>query len=337
MQAIFDTLPGSAREKLQEVEQPEWLDPMLATLTDDYFSDEAWIYERKLDGERCLVFRHGDDLRLMSRNRKELNVRYPELEEALSGLEPQQFIVDGEIVTFEGKRTSFSRLQQRMHIQDRQEALESDIVVYYYVFDLLYLGGYDTTQLSLRERKALLRKAFEYKDPLRFMEHRNENGVEYHQEACARGWEGVIAKDATSAYVHSRSGKWLKFKCANQQELVIGGFTEPHGERIGFGALLLGYYEEDALRYAGKVGTGFDDETLQRLHEELTSLEQDSPPYEGDDEGLPSSEVHWVKPELVAEIGFEEWTEKSRLRHPRFLGLRRDKDAKDVVKEEPVT
>ena len=167
---------------------------------------------------------------------------------------------------------------------------------------------------------------------VRFTSHRNEEGEAYHREACEKGWEGVIAKDARAPYVHSRSKKWLKLKCGHRQELVVGGFTEPEGERTGFGALLLGYYDGDDLLYAGKVGTGFDDDTLESLRERLDSLERDTPPYaEGED--LPRKGVHWVTPKLVAEIGFTEWTEDHRLRHPRFLGLRRDKEAEEVVRE----
>lgn len=335
MNNIFDSLADSARKKLKEVAQPDWIEPMLATLTENYFSDQGWIYERKLDGERCLLFRNDDDLRLMSRNRQVLNERYPELEEASGSLLPNHFIIDGEIVAFDGNLTSFSRLQQRMHIHNRTEALGSDVAVYYYIFDLIFLEGYDTSQLPLRARKSLLKKAFTYDDPLRYVEHRNEDGVTYFEEACQCGWEGIIAKDATSVYVSGRSPQWLKFKCVHQQELVIGGFTEPRGERIGFGALLLGYYEGDALRYAGKVGTGFDEETLTRLHERLSALERETTPY--DDGDLPTSEVHWVTPKLVAEVGFEEWTQNNRLRHPRYLGLRNDKDAREVVKEEPLS
>ena len=178
-----------------------------------------------------------------------------------------------------------------------------------------------------------MKRAFHYADPLRYVTHRNEEGQSYFEEACSRGWEGIIAKDATSSYQHTRSQKWLKFKCVNQQELVIGGYTEPHCKRIRFGALLLGYYDRDDLQYAGKVGTGFDEETLRQLGDRLTSLERKTPPFAGND--LPDDEVHWVTPKLVAEIGFEEWTEDNRLRQPRYLGLRRDKDARDVVKEEP--
>jgi DNA ligase D-like protein (predicted ligase) len=310
------------------------MEPMLATLSHEHFSDPEWLYERKLDGERCLVFRNGDDVCLMSRNQEEINTQYPELAEAIAAMDEEHFIADGEIVAFdENGISSFERLQGRINLSTEKEARESDVDVYLYLFDILYLRGYDTTQVPLRQRKKLLEQAFSFSkaDLVCFVPHRVEEGVKYYEEACDKGWEGVIAKDGNSAYVHSRSRKWLKFKCVHQQELVVGGYTDPQGERIGFGALLLGYYEDDKLRYAGKVGTGFDDETLRDLHDRLTSLERKTPPF--DDADLPDDGVHWVTPKLVAEIGFEEWTKHNKLRHPRYLGLRRDKPAGDVVKE----
>jgi DNA ligase D-like protein (predicted ligase) len=332
MNKLFKSLTEEAREKLREVEQPDWMDPMLATLTGRRFSDKHWIFERKLDGERCLAFGQGGQVNLMSRNQKELNVHYPELVEALEQQDAQDFIVDGEVVAFKGNVTSFSRLQDRMHVDNAEEARDTGIAVYYYLFDLLYLDGYNTTRLGLRDRKSLLKRAFSFEDPLRLEVHRNKEGEAFFQEACEKGWEGIIAKQADSVYVHSRSKKWLKFKCVHRQELVIGGYTEPHGERIGFGALLVGYYQGDDLIYAGKVGTGFDNETLRRLSDRLSSLKQETPAFVEND--LPSDEVHWVEPKLVAQIGFEEWTEHDKLRQPRFQGLRRDKDPEDVVKEE---
>jgi DNA ligase D-like protein (predicted ligase) len=325
------SLAKEEREKLLEKSPPACVEPMLATLTDDRFSDPDWIFERKLDGERCLAFRNGDELRLLSRNQQTLNVPYPELVEALAGTERQKFVVDGEIVAFEGNITSFSRLQERMHVEDRQEALDSSVAVTFYLFDLLYLDGYDTTQIPLRRRKSLLKRAFSYADPLRYVAHRNEEGKNYFEVACRRGWEGIIGKDARSPYVHGRSKKWLKFKCVRQQEFVVGGYTEPQGERICFGALLLGVYEGDVLRYTGKVGTGFDESSLRRLYHRLEPLERETPPFEGQE--LPQQGVHWVTPKLVAEIGFEEWTEDGRLRQPRYLGLRRDKAPYKVVRE----
>ena len=332
---LLKSLTKEEQAKVNAQAQPEWIAPMLATLSKDRFSDPEWIFERKLDGERCITYRDGGQVRLLSRNRQELNVHYPDLAQALATLDVKQYIVDGEIVAFEGNITSFARLQQRMHIQDLEQAKKSDVKVYYYLFDLLYLDGFDTTQLPQRRRKTLLKRAFDYKDPLRYMIHRTGTGESYFDEACKRGWEGIIAKDSRKPYINGRSRAWLKFKCINQQEFVIGGYTKPHGTRAGFGALLLGYYDNDKLCYAGKVGTGFDDKTLLRLHKQLRQLNRKTPPFAGQD--LPSSEVHGVTPKLVAEIGFEEWTAENRLRQPRYLGLRTDKDPQDVVKEEPVT
>lgn len=329
----LDILSEEARGRLREREQPEWTSPMLATLTDDHFSDPEWIFERKLDGVRLLAFRRADRVRLVTRNRKDRNPAYPEIVEALEGLDRDDFIADGEVVAFEGTLTSFSRLQGRMKITDPQEARATGIAVYYYLFDLLHLDGHDVTGLALRDRKRLLEAALEFEDPLRRLPHRNEEGEAYLEEACGKWWEGIIAKRAQSEYVHGRSRDWLKFKCVNRQEFVIGGWTDPQGERVGLGAILIGYHEDEELVYAGKVGTGFDDETLEELAGRLESLERKTPPFPGD--GLPRKGVHWATPKLVAEVGFTEWTGDGKLRHPRFVGLRHDKDPDDVVREGP--
>ena len=243
-------------------------------------------------------------------------------------------ILDGEIVAFEDGVTSFAKLQNRMHIQDPEKARKSDVAVFFYLFDLLYFAGHVTTGLPQRTRKSLLKRILPFRDPLRFLPHRNGAGEAYYREACKKGWEGIIAKQAEAPYQHKRSTQWLKFKCVQQQEFVIGGFTDPKGERVGFGALLLGYYNKDQLRFAGKVGTGFDDELLRKLSDRMNSLAQEfssfSAPGEIDQRG-----VHWVAPQLVAEIGFEEWTEADKLRHPRFLGLREDKAPHEVRRETP--
>lgn len=328
-----EVLGHDARTALQEQELPEWTSPMLATLTDEPFSDPGWIYERKLDGVRVLTFRNDSQVRLLSRNRKAQNDRYPELVAAMAG-QAGSFIVDGEVVAFEGDVTSFSKLQRRSQLQDPEEARASDVEIFYYVFDLLHLNGYDITGVALRQRKNLLREALDYDDPIRYTTHRNEDGEAFLKEACESGWEGLIAKDATSTYAHSRSRSWLKLKCVHQQELVIGGFTDPQGERIGFGALLVGYYEDDELRYAGKVGTGYDDETLRQLRDRLDGLERKTPPF-ADADAIADGGIHWVTPKLVGEVGFTEWTEDGKLRHPRFLGLRDDKAPGDVVRERP--
>jgi DNA ligase D-like protein (predicted ligase) len=328
----FAHLDDEAREALERTGMPSWTNPMLATLTDERFSSEEWIYERKLDGERCLVFRDGRGLRILSRNQQRLNDTYPELAEALEAAGPERFIVDGEIVAFNGERTSFGRLQQRMGIKDPDEARARGVKVYLYLFDLIYLDHYSLESLPLRARKTVLREAFDFEDPVRYTPHRNESGETYYEEACRKHWEGIIAKKADSPYRHSRSRDWLKFKCVNRQELVIGGFTDPGGERQAFGAILVGYYESGDLRYAGKVGTGFDDETLQELHDAMAERGRDSSPFA---DQVHEKGVHWVDPELVAEVGFTEWTTEGKLRHPRYIGLRDDKAAKDVHRERP--
>lgn len=329
----FAELSPEARDRLRERGEPAWVPPMLATLTSDRFSDAAWIYERKFDGERCIAYRDGDALRLLSRNKKTLNATYPEVADALAAEPAHRFIVDGEIVAMERGETSFERLQQRMQITNADEARDSGVAVRFYVFDLLYLNGFDTTRLPLRDRKRVLRSAFTFFDPVRLTTHRDGDGVAYYRQACRRGWEGIIAKRADSAYQGRRSPDWLKFKCVNQQELVVGGWTEPAGSRTDFGALLVGYYDDGNLVYAGKVGTGYDEPTLHALGEKLHALGRNSSPFA---RGKPPSRgTHWVQPELVVEVGFSEWTRAGRLRHPRYVGLRTDKAARQVVRERP--
>jgi bifunctional non-homologous end joining protein LigD len=325
-------LPEQARRRLVATPQPSWVEPMLATLTSERFSDSGWLFEPKWDGERCLAFRHGSEIRLLSRNRKLLNVHYPELVDALAGEEAGDFVVDGEIVTFEDGRTSFARLQHRMQVQDPRQARHTGVEVWLYLFDVLHVDGYDLTRLALRDRKPVLRRLLGFRDPVRYTPHRDD-GEAYWREACAKGWEGLIAKRAAASYAYGRSHDWLKFKCVNEQEFVIGGYTEPKGSRRGLGALLLGYYDGDDLVYAGKVGTGFNEELLERLHARLETIEVDRQPFTRGQ--VPAAGAHWVRPELVAEVGFSEWTADGRLRHPRFIGLRDDKPARAVVRERP--
>jgi len=315
-------------------DEPAWLDPELATLTQERFSDPAWIYERKLDGERCLAFRAGEQTRLMTRNQKEDTSTYPEIAGALAAQRAGSFIVDGEIVAFEDGQTRFSRLQQRLGVRHPDPALIARYPAYYYIFDVLWAQDRDVRELPLRERKRILRDLLTFDDPLRFTVHRDAEGEAYYREACANGWEGVIAKRADAPYRAGRTKDWLKFKCESGQEFVIGGYTEPQGSRTGFGALLLGYYDTDGrLVYAGKVGTGFSQQTLDSMHATLAGLERDQPAF--DVGHLPRSHVHWVEPRLVGEVGFSEWTTDGQLRHPRFQGLRDDKDPAEVVRETP--
>jgi bifunctional non-homologous end joining protein LigD len=300
---------------------PTTASAMKAVLTQERFSDPDWIFERKLDGIRCIAIRDGGDVKLLSRNDLSLNGRYPAVVADLENQACKRFAIDGEVVAFEGTRTSFQALGH------------SDASIFYYVFDILWLDGEDVRDRPLRERKVLLRDALTFQNHVRFTEHRNEEGEAMFAEACSKGWEGVIAKRADSVYSAKRSKDWLKFKCEQGQELVIGGYTAPRGSREEFGALLVGHFEPDgSLRYAGKVGTGFDRATLKDLGERLRALHRDDSPFA---DAPRYRDATWVEPELVAQLGFSEWTTAGRLRHPRYQGLRFDKPAREVVREAP--
>lgn len=301
--------------------QPRWVDPMKATLTKSYFSDPEWIYEPKLDGIRMLAFKRGGEIRLLSRNKLDLSDDYPAVADALARQEGD-FILDGEVAAVQDGRTSFSLLQQ---------ARRGGVPIRYFVFDILFSDGADLRRLPLVERKTRLGKTIRWKPPLERVDHVEEEGEALYRAACEQGLEGVIAKRADSPYVGSRSKDWLKFKCSNEQEFVIGGFTDPQGARTGFGALLVGYYEDGELHYAGKVGTGYSEQTLTEIRARLDRLEVDVPTFA--ERGIRRKDVHWVRPRLVAQVGFAEWTHDGRLRHPRFLGLRNDKKAGEVVRE----
>ncbi|AKJ15148.1 ATP-dependent DNA ligase [Streptomyces incarnatus] len=332
MPGPLDALSADVRELLRPAGPGAELAaaPMLATLSDRRDFGEGWLFERKLDGVRLLAVREGDRVRLLSRTGQRLNDTYPEIVAALAAQECTDFTVDGEVVAFSGGRTDFARLQRRMGLTRRRDIEASGVAVTYYLFDLLRLAGADTRQLPLRVRKSLLRRALSFRAPLRLTPHRNAGGAELLAEACGRGWEGLIAKRADGPYRTRRSPDWLKLKCARGQEFVIGGFTEPAGSRVGVGALLLGHYDGDRLRYAGKVGTGFDRRALLDLRERLDALRRESSPF-GD--AVREARARWVEPELVAQIAFTEWTRDGMLRHPRYLGLREDKRPRDVVRE----
>lgn len=273
---------------------------MAATLTAERFDDPDWVFERKLDGIRYLAF-VGDDAKLLTRNR--IRHRHPQVEAALVAQTATNFVVDGEMVAGT-----------------------------YSVFDLLRLDGHDVTKLPLDDRKQLLRECFSWSEPLRLVEPLSEGGLAAYARACREGWEGVMAKRRDSFYEHKRSRAWLKMKCDASQELVVGGFTDPNGARVGFGALLIGYYDGDDLVYAGRLGTGFDTRLLLDLHARLRAAEIPDPPFTRGT-GLPKRGAHWVRPELVVDAAFMEWTSEGKLRHPRFLRLRDDKAPRDVVRE----
>ncbi|GGJ77813.1 ATP-dependent DNA ligase [Streptomyces camponoticapitis] len=334
MSSLLDTLPTDERRRVRSARSGALLAsaPMLATLTDRRMFGDGWIFERKLDGVRVLAVRDESGVRLLSRTGRRLDSTYPEIVDALAAQERGDFTVDGEIVAYSHGRTDFARLQQRMGISDARRARASGVAVTYYLFDLLRLDGADLTAISLRSRKSLLRRALTYRAPLRFTPHRNAGGQELLDRACANGWEGLIAKRAAGRYEARRSTGWLKLKCEQGQEFVIGGYTEPSRSRVGFGALLLGHYEDGRLRYAGKVGTGYDRATLLDLRHRLDEAPMPRSPFA---DVVKERAPHWSEPRLVAQIAFTEWTRDGMLRHPRFLGLRDDKKPADVVRERP--
>jgi bifunctional non-homologous end joining protein LigD len=286
---------------------PDWLEPMAATLTQERFISPEWVFERKLDGIRLLAFKHGSDVRLLSRNRLLQNAHYPSVVQAITNLPVHDAILDGEATGVWGR-------------QGR---------VAYHVFDVLWLDGRDVTPLPLDERRALLDK-LPLRSPLERVEALDD--PKPWERACREGWEGVIAKRRTAPYQHRRSPHWLKMKCEATQELVVGGFTDPQGGRVGLGSLLVGYFERDDFVFAGRVGTGFNTKLLLDLRARLDAIEIPKPPFTRG-VGLPRLRAHWVRPEVVVQVAFIEWTVHGKLRHPRLLGVRTDKSPREVVRE----
>lgn len=290
---------------------------MKAVLTDERPAGDGWVFERKLDGIRCLAVKDGGGTRLWSRNELALNDRCAPIAAALDADPADRFVLDGEAVTFVGGRDRFGG--------------GAGGELYYYAFDVLFAEGRDVRRLPLEERRAILEGVVAWRDPLRITDQVTGDGAALLADACAAGWEGLIAKRTGTEYVSTRSRDWLKLKCTKAQELVIGGFTAPRGSRSDLGALLVGHFEGDALRYAGKVGTGFTRDTLRDLAERLAPLVRDTSPF-APEKGIPRAAT-WVEPQLVAQVSFMEWTADGRLRHPSFLGLRFDKAAREVVRE----
>jgi bifunctional non-homologous end joining protein LigD len=280
---------------------------MAATLTRERFTSPDWIFERKLDGIRLLAFKDRHEVRLLSRNRLPQNASYPSFVEAIEALPLRDVILDGEATGMWGKREEPG----------------------YNLFDVLWLDGVDLTALPLDARRELLSK-LPLRPPLRLVQRLDD--PQPWERACKEGWEGVIAKRRDAPYEHRRSRYWLKMKSEAGQELVVGGFTEPQGKRVGLAALLVGYFEQDDFVFAGKVGTGLDTKLLLTLRERLDALQIAAPPFTRY-AGLPRLRVRWVRPELVVEVAFMEWTAHGKLRHPRLVRLRNDKPAREVTRE----
>jgi bifunctional non-homologous end joining protein LigD len=291
------------------------------------------VLERKFDGERCVARKAGSEVRLESRTGKDLTGTYPQVSAAVSAQRSRDLLLDGEVVAYEGDQTSFARLQQRLGLTRPSSEQVARFPVVYCVFDLLAVDGEDLTDRPFVERRSRLTRTIRSSSAVQHTEAWSDDSERRFAEACRSGWEGLIAKRADAPYVAGRSKDWLKLKCVWEQEFVIGGYTEPTGSRTDFGALLVGYYEQDSLRYAGKVGTGYTKATLHDLGARLRKLETAQPAFV-DARPIPRG-VHWTRPNLVAQIGFAEWTSDARLRQPRFLGLRDDKSPAEVVRERP--
>ena len=326
-------LPPEQVRALRRAEDAGFRSPMLATLTALPLPAGRWVHERKLDGVRVIATRERrGPVRLWSRNRRSADASYPEVAEALTEHGPSRFVLDGEIVAADGR---FGSLQARMHLSDPRRARATGVAIVCHLFDLLVLDDLDLTRLPLVTRRSLLAAVVRPTGPLQLSETLDGEVATLLAEACAQGWEGLIAKRADAPYRTGRSTDWRKLKCVRDQEFVVGGWTDPSGGRHGLGALLVGYHDATdpagALRYAGKVGTGFDDAALRMLRDRLDPLATSGSPFA---ERVREKGQHFVRPELVAAVGFGEWTSDGRLRHPRYQGLREDKAAADVVREQ---
>ncbi len=318
---------------------PNAIHPMLATSIDKPFDDPDWLFEIKWDGYRAIAFIDDGKLRLVSRNQNELTPRYPELKDLPKFVHAKTAILDGEVVALDEQgRASFSLMQQRTGFRPggRRGAVNADVPVLYYAFDLLYLDGYDWRKVPLEERKKKLASLLVTGGSVRYSDHYETQGKALFEMARAKGLEGILAKKRDSIYQERRSSEWLKIKIRHRLEAVIGGYTEPEGSRAHFGSIVLGLYDKQArLIHVGQAGSGFDQKTLEEVWKLLKKRETKKNPFFGEVEAL--RKVYWVKPDLVAEIEYAEWTEGAskgsgpKLRAPVFLGLRDDKNPQDCV------
>jgi bifunctional non-homologous end joining protein LigD len=343
--SAVQALPGAELKPM-----PTVIHPMLATLTAKAFDDPDWLFEIKWDGYRAVAFIEDGRVRLMSRSQNDLTAQFPELGSLPEFVKAERAILDGEIVALDDEgRSSFSLMQQRTGFRPGKRRVQrrESVPVIYYAFDLLYLDGLDLRRVALEQRKQLLRDRIKAGEVVHFSDHYAEKGLDLFEAAKQRGLEGIVAKKRSSAYEEKRSRDWLKIKITQRQECVIGGYTDPEGSREYFGALVLGLYPSTSLRagsqgrliHVGQVGTGFDQKTLKEIFARLQPLKTKQNPFYGEIGGL--RKVQFVRPEVVAEIKFGEWTHESaeggmKLRAPVFMGLRDDKPAEDCRLEEVV-
>ncbi|MFL5814089.1 MAG: non-homologous end-joining DNA ligase [Bdellovibrionia bacterium] len=327
-----------ARE-MDPVPMPDSTGLMLCTAVEEPFDDPEWIFETKFDGLRILCQFDGEDVYLFSRNGNRQELQFPEIVQALKKSLKYPALLDGEIVCLDSQgQSSFKELQQRLHIEDTGmvEARAKQHPAFAYFFDILYVDRFEVTQLPLFRRKLLLNAAVKWDQRLRRTEIHEEKGKSFFTKTCKAHGEGIVAKRKNGLYVGSRGGDWVKIKCTHRQEFVIIGYTDPKGSRPGLGALLVAYYSDDGkkLIYAGKVGTGFDTTILRDLRSRLDRITRQRAPLSDPDTDM-GTDVHWVEPLLVAEVEFGSWTHHGMLRHPRFEGLRMDKNPEEVRRETP--
>jgi bifunctional non-homologous end joining protein LigD len=299
---------------------PFRVSPMLATLADSPFKNPDWVFEEKYDGVRILAYKEGSRITLLTRNNIDRTQDFASIAEALKKLKPRTLLLDGEVIVADKKGVSRFQLLQRGTGQPQ-----------YAVFDCLYADGKDLRKQPLQARREILERSVKPASPLLLAKRLSSDGVAAFEIASRKGFEGIVAKRVMSPYISGRSREWLKVKVHQEEEFVIGGFTQPTGSRKYIGALLLGVYSGDKLRYVGKVGTGFDENTLRELHDKFQGLITKENPFPAP---IKEKDVTFLRPELVAQISFSEWTRDGRLRQPVFLGLREDKNAKEVVLRE---
>ena len=330
--AFVKDLKGAVKRPM-----PTAIQPMLASIAEDPFDDPNWLFEIKWDGYRVVSFIENGKVRMVSRNQNDLGPRYPELRELPKLVNANTAILDGEVVVLDEQgRPSFSLMQQRTGIRahGRQAAARPDLPILYYVFDLLYLNGYDLRGVGLDDRKRALRQILSSEELVRFSDHHAGQGVALFQVAKQRGLEGIVAKKCDSRYEERRSRDWLKIKITQTVDCVIGGYTSPEGARQYFGSLVLGLYNnKKQLIHVGHAGTGFNQAMLKQIFEVLKDIETRKTPFTGP---VDAKNVHWVKPERVAEVKFSEWTHETsegglKMRAPVFLGLRDDKNPEDCT------
>jgi bifunctional non-homologous end joining protein LigD len=326
-----ESLEGAVKRPM-----PSKVTPMLAVSVEKPLDNPEWLYEIKWDGYRSVAFLENGKARLMSRNHNELTGRYPELHVLPDFVKARNAILDGEVVALDREgRASFSLMQQRTGIRQhgRTKAANPDIPIVYYFFDLIYLDGYDLHKVELEDRKSLLKEVLTPSDLIRYSDHFDQ-GTSLFEAARKNGLEGIVAKHRNSCYEERRSSEWQKIKVTQTVDCVIGGFTDPEGSRQYFGSMVLGlYHKKGQLIHVGQAGTGFNHAMLKQIYEVLKEKENPRNPFHGP---VDAKHVHWIKPDLVAEIKFTEWTHETneggvKLRAPVFMGLREDKNPKECV------